>query len=153
MTACPHCGHVAPVVLRSWETWIAAKVESANVTRSNHGAAHHAYRNKRDQWMMRWRLAKWTGDGPGQPSIRGLCTGRVTAGDGGKRYVVFTRHYSGREREMDHANLIGGMKGPVCAMVRVGLLVDDSPKWFTAEYVQVRSDRSGLHVRIEERAE
>ena len=57
MTACPHCGHVAPVVLRSWETWIDAKVESANVTRSNHGAAHHAYRNKRDQWMVRWRWA------------------------------------------------------------------------------------------------
>ena len=53
---------------------------------------------------------------------------------------------------MDHANLIGGMKGVVDAMARVGLLVDDSPKWFEAEYLQVRSDRSGLHVRIEERA-
>lgn len=142
MTACPHCGHVAPVVLRSWETFIAAKVESANVTRSNHGAAHHAYRNKRDAWMTRWRVAVW-GDAP---------TFAIKASTNQRRHVTFTRHYSGREREMDHANLIGGMKGPVDAMARVGLLVDDSPKWFTAEYVQVRSDRSGLHVRIEERA-
>ena len=148
MTACPHCGHIAPAVLRSWETWIDAKVESANVTRSNHGAAHHAYRNKRDQWMMRWKAAVWTGKLDARVPLFWLLMNVDT-----RRHVTFTRHYTGREREMDHANLIGGMKGPVDAMARVGLLVDDSPKWFTAEYVQVRSDRSGLHVRIEERAE
>lgn len=145
MTACPTCGHIAPVVLQSWEAFIEARVESANVTRSNHGAAHHAYRKKRDQWMMRWRVARWSEDGAAVPW-------RPIGGATVKRHVTFVRNYTGREREMDHANLIGGMKGVVDAMVRVGLLVDDSPKWFEGEYKQIHSDRSGLHVRIEERA-
>jgi hypothetical protein len=148
MTACPHCGHIAPVVLRSWETWIAAKVESANSRSVNAGAARWGYAKKRDEWRLRWRATLWLdGKRGGLPPVWPWTNvGRI-------RYVTFTRHFTGREREMDHANLIGGMKGPVDAMVRVGLLVDDSPKWFTAEYLQVRSDRSGLHVRIEERAE
>lgn len=136
MTTCALCGHVTATVLRSWEAWIDAKVESANVTRSNHGAAHHAYKKKRDAWMIRWQFA---------------FAGKFATIDKKRRHVTFTRHYTGREREFDHANLVAGMKGPVDAMVRVGLLVDDSPKWFEATYLQVRSDRSGLHVRIEER--
>lgn len=147
MTTCPTCGHSVPVVLRSWETWIDAKVESANVTRSNHGRAHHIYKQRRDYWMMLWRCASY-GENLGIFDVTPLATESKK-----RRHVTFTRHYTGREREMDHANMIGGMKGPVDAMVRVGLLVDDSPKWFEATYLQVRSDRSGLHVRIEERAE
>jgi len=147
MTACPTCGRIAPVVLRSWETWIDAKVESANMRSVNAGTSRWGYAKKRDEWIMRWRAAGWLTD-----DLRGFATFAIKA-DGHRRHVTFTRRYAGREREMDHANLVGGMKGVVDAMVRVGLLVDDSPKWFEAEYVQVRSDRSGLHVRIEERAE
>ena len=146
MTACPTCGHVTPTVLRSWETWIDAKVESANSRSVNAGAARWGYAKKRDEWMVRWRCAAWGAVGAARdtPTLLIKATNR-------RRHVTFTRHYSGREREMDHANLVGGAKGMVDAMVRVGLLVDDSPKWFEAEYRQVRSDRSGLHVRIEER--
>lgn len=137
MTPCPTCGHVVPVVLRSWETWIDAKVESANSRSVNAGAARWGYAKKRDQWVARWYASTWGGEKPW--ALRS------------KRYVTFTRHFAGRERLMDHANMVGGMKGAVDAMVRAALLVDDSPKWFEAEYKQVRSDRSGLHVRIEER--
>lgn len=149
MTTCPTCGHSVPVVLRSWEAWIDAKVESANSRSVNAGAARWGYAKKRDEWMARWRCTVWA---KSPATARSEPTFLIVTKDR-KRCVTFTRHYSGREKEMDHANMVGGAKGMVDAMVRVGLLVDDSPKWFEAEYLQVRSDRSGLHVRIEERAE
>lgn len=177
MTAvCPTCGHETPTVLRAWSTFIAAKVESANSRSVNAGAARWAYAKKRDEWILRWRSAVWICEDPaddsGHVDVKTTstdCYGRVASSDviialerispvvtseiwdiKRKRNVTFTRHYAGREREMDHANMVGGMKGAVDAMVRAGLLVDDSPKWFAAEYRQVRSDRSGLHVLIEE---
>lgn len=141
MIWCPHCGHAAPVVLRSWSTFIEAKVKSANATRSNHGAAHFAYATQRNEWTALWLSATW------------MCSENASVRTSTvRRHVTFTRHYTGREREMDHANMVGGMKGPVDAMVRAGLLVDDSPKWLEATYLQLRSDRSGLAVRIEEHA-
>lgn len=151
MTACPTCGHVTPTVLRSWETWIDAKVESANARNVNIRIRSRTYSKARDAWMWRWRSATWASAMLGDVGLNKVSTVSILASANQRRHVTFTRHYSGRQQEFDHANLVGGAKGMVDAMVRVGLLVDDSPKWFEAEYRQIRSDRSGLHVRIEER--
>jgi hypothetical protein len=61
-----------------------------------------------------------------------------------------TRVYSGRERERDYVNLVGGCKAVVDALVLEGLLVDDAPKFVTDEYKQVRGDRSETWFELED---
>lgn len=48
------------------------------------------------------------------------------------------KFYSQRTRLLDSDNLAGGFKGMRDAIKRVGLIVDDSPKWLEAEYFQVK---------------
>lgn len=50
-----------------------------------------------------------------------------------KMHVCVTRHSAG---VLDYGNLVGGCKPVLDALVRVGLLVDDSPKWVTEAYQQ-----------------
>lgn len=67
-----------------------------------------------------------------------------------KRTIALTRLYSGREREWDYGNLVGGCKVVLDAMVDAGLLVDDSPKWSEQIYKQERGAESGLRVEVTE---
>lgn len=53
----------------------------------------------------------------------------------GPRRVTVLRHSRGK---LDHDNFVGGCKSIVMDnLVAFGLLVDDSPKWLTADYVQL----------------
>lgn len=53
----------------------------------------------------------------------------------GPRHVMVKRHSRGT---LDDDNLRGGCKSTVMDnLVTFGLLVDDSPKWLTANYVQL----------------
>lgn len=56
----------------------------------------------------------------------------------GKRRLVVTRMFCGREKERDYINLVGGMKSVVDALVLEGLLVDDKPAALEDAYRQVR---------------
>lgn len=149
MTACPTCGHVVERVTFSAATLIDAKVESANRYSVNHGAARFAYAKKRDEWFSQFRATIWLVVVDGEETT--ATTFQI--GDPTKRRrVTFTRCYAGRDREMDRANMIGGMKPVLDAMVRAGLLVDDSPKWLDDRYEQQRVGKGedGLRVLIEE---
>jgi hypothetical protein len=65
-----------------------------------------------------------------------------------RRAITLTRLYSGREREWDYGNLVGGCKVVIDAMKHAGLLVDDSPKWSDQQYRQERGAASGLRVEV-----
>ena len=58
--------------------------------------------------------------------------------------------FSGRERERDYVNLVGGCKAVVDALVSQGLLVDDKPKFLADEYRQERQARSGTWFELSE---
>jgi Holliday junction resolvase RusA-like endonuclease len=51
-----------------------------------------------------------------------------------KRWV---RIFSFRKRKLDQDNLVGGCKGLMDALKRLGLIVDDSPKWVEVRYEQL----------------
>ena len=48
----------------------------------------------------------------------------------------------------DHANLVGGCKGLVDALVSCGLAYDDADEWLTVEYAQEKLVR-GKRTRVE----
>lgn len=53
-----------------------------------------------------------------------------------------TRLYSGREREMDFANLVGGAKPLIDTLTDYQVIVDDAPTYFSCDYSQERGGRS-----------
>jgi hypothetical protein len=62
-----------------------------------------------------------------------------------KRKVTITRHSAGT---LDKGNLIGGCKPLLDALVRLGLLVDDSPEWLDDHYRQVKCPRKAARTEI-----
>jgi hypothetical protein len=52
------------------------------------------------------------------------------------------RLYSGRHRLMDFGNLVGGFKPAADCLTELGVIVDDSPKYFKADYEQLPADRT-----------
>lgn len=64
-----------------------------------------------------------------------------------KAKVKITRVYSGRSREMDVENIF--TKGCFDALVHLGLLKDDSPKWVTTKVEQRRGDGNYTTIEIE----
>ena len=64
-----------------------------------------------------------------------------------KRYVVITRRYATNQADKD--NIAGGCKPLVDALVKGGVLVDDSPRWCEIEYKQEQGN--GMVVEVEER--
>lgn len=64
-------------------------------------------------------------------------------------YVFLTRLFGKRKRRYDVANLIGGGKPLVDALVVNGYLIDDSPKWMNAWYYQERSESGEDMIKIQ----
>ncbi len=63
------------------------------------------------------------------------------------QWPVRIRLHSFRTRLLDYANLVGGAKPIPDALMRLGYLKDDSPRWFHADYHQT------LVAKAEERTE
>ncbi len=63
-----------------------------------------------------------------------------------KALVRITRYGS---RMLDDDNFRGGAKPLVDALKDAGLIVDDSPKWMTAEYKQVKCTRKEAWTEVE----
>ena len=57
-----------------------------------------------------------------------------------RRKVVITTYR--KQRIRDHANLVGGCKGLIDALVNAQLLHDDSDLWMEAEYHQELASKS-----------
>jgi hypothetical protein len=127
--ACRLCGGRPDAeVVASWTLEIDRDAPSQNLRLVNKGPGRFAYSKERDLWVMLFMVA-----------ARSAGVSRVAA----PRRVTLTRRYSGLKKLRDHANVIGGMKPVVDAMVRAGLLVDDSPRWFEGHYHQERVTRGG----------
>lgn len=138
MTVCALCGGDPDAeVLRSWSFTVPIEPTSQNRIGHNAGWARHDYRRLRQTWEKAMMVANFV------PRASG------------PRRVILTRLMGYRKRAYDHANLVGGCKPVVDAMVRAGLLVDDSPRHLHAYYRQERDPNGAgaLMIRIEEVAD
>lgn len=61
-----------------------------------------------------------------------------------------TRHWGPRKRQFDEANLVGGFKILVDAMVKTGHIADDNPNLFKCYYFQKKSTTGFGYIEIEE---
>jgi hypothetical protein len=139
MNNCPLCeGDLTAKIVHRWVITIAGKVPNQNDHRQNAGPSRWAYRKERDEWIAVTEQAKRCRDIPDAT---------------GYRRVIFTRLIGKGKREWDLANLIGGLKPVVDAMVHSRLLIDDAPKWFSGYYRQVQARENPcdqLRVEIQE---
>lgn len=135
MTACPQCSFDADApVLARWEMHVPRDLPSLN-ERIHNSAKGWGYRASRDAWL------------------RDFITLRILKAitpPTGRRRVTLVRVYSGRQKEMDRANL--DSKACVDAMVRAGLLLDDDAEGLELHVKQERGCERGTRVLIEELA-
>lgn len=138
MTACPACLYdPAATVTASWSFFLPGPASSQNRLHGK-GGARFVYKKVRDTYERYIRLA--------------IDAHRITQATG-KRRVTLTRYYTGRQREFDRSNWVGGAKPVVDSLVRCGLLVDDSSKWVDDYYHQRRHEHlCGVEVVLEELA-
>ena len=66
-----------------------------------------------------------------------------------RRHVLFERHC---KRRYDHTNFVGGCKMLEDALVKAGILVDDTEEWVRPEHKQImdRPERSYVRVVVSE---
>lgn len=67
-----------------------------------------------------------------------------------RKALRITRHWGPRKRAFDEANLVGGFKILVDAIVRSGHLCDDSPDLFKGYYFQKKSDTGFGWIEVKE---
>lgn len=138
MSACVRCGHnPEAVVTARWSKAFDREIKSLNESSTNKGAYRWQYKRDRDAWS--WLLRAW------HLEARIPIATRL-------RRVTITRSYTGRQREFDEGNFVGGCKGLVDALVRERLLVDDTRALAEIHYVQVKSTVSATEIVIEELA-
>lgn len=159
MDACAKCGSAIGVAPQ-WVLFVHLQPPSQNEHVQLSGSGHWAFAKLREKWVKAIRNAMLdTGGGRFEPVPPAT----------GKRRIVLTRLYCGREQLRDYGNLVGGMKLVVDAMrparQRVitsgknkgrpilidgaGLILDDSPDLLDDVYLQQRTDnRSGLRIEI-----
>jgi hypothetical protein len=104
-------------------------VESQNATTYSHWRVHHD--DKKD-WLTRVVNAFY--------KYRGVCLPWS--------HWSITRIYSGRNRELDYANLVGGAKPLVDALIDAGIIKDDGPKYFLCDYHQERGDNNHTLLKL-----
>lgn len=125
----------AAPVARSWTFDVGSEEAASLNSHQQNDARGWAYRKMRDRWVLLLRSAARAGGIP-RPEER--------------RRITLTRLYSGRQRELDRDNLVGGLKAVVDALRRADLILDDTRRWAQVHYLQERGDRRGLRVQVEE---
>jgi hypothetical protein len=141
MMQCPWCRADPRPVRLVGAIEVVGRVHSQNVL---HGwkynrRARHKYRAWRTDW--------------GDVLAAKANLARIPSAKRVWRRVVFTRIVDTPRMLYDFGNLVGGLKPIVDAMVDVGLLVDDSPRWLNDHYHQ-RVERlapEALHIELWER--
>lgn len=119
----------------SWTFTLELEPPSQNVVSQNKGKGRHLYRVIRDNYQFLFRAHK----------------NRLAIPDAtGKRRVFITRLYTGQGKKRDRGNLTGGCKPLLDAMTRAALLIDDKEAYLEDHYEQVRCDRKGVTICIEE---
>ena len=92
---------------------IRRRVPSQNQSQYRHWSLYH---QEKEAWYILLR-AQFTPRKPAEEPVR-----------------MVLRSY--RTRLVDYANLVGGAKPIPDALIRLGWLKDDSPRWFHCEYYQ-----------------
>lgn len=140
--ACVACGYQpSAIVAARWELFVELDAKSANQRLTNSGSTRWAYAADRDQWTRRLQVAT--------ANIGQHRLGPLRSATGFRRLTLM-RHYDGRQREFDEANLVGGCKGLVDSVVRLGMLVDDSRKHAQIIYKQTKASPTGVMFVVEE---
>ena len=126
-------------VAASWTFRISLDAPLQNNRAVNAGPSRWRYKKERATWETALMLAM---------SSAGPCHATQF------RRVTIERLYAGKQRVCDIPNLVGGCKTVLDAMVRVGLLVDDSPEHFEGYFHQRRvpNEERGTLITIEELA-
>lgn len=105
---------------------IKRKVPSQNQSQYRHWSLYHA---EKEAWFVLLRAQLTPRKAPEEPV----------------RLVL--RSY--RARLMDYANLVGGAKPIPDALIRLGYLKDDSPRWFHCEYFQFQVKKPDERTELE----
>ncbi len=105
---------------------IRRRVPSQNQSQYRHWSLYHA---EKEMWFVLLR-AQLTPRKPADEPIR-----------------MVLRSY--RTRLMDYANLVGGAKPIPDALIRLGHLKDDSPRWFHCEYFQFQVPKNDERTELE----
>jgi len=138
MTACVKCGHDPDVkVTASWTFVLESEILSLNERVSNSGRARFRYRKVRDAWSWLVRAAR----------LQHRIAPAV-----GRRRLTLTRIYARGQRALDRDNLAGGAKPLVDAIVREGLLRDDTPAWLELHHDQEPGTERAVRVLLEDLA-
>lgn len=138
MTACPQCGFSASRVTARWSMTLPVSVPSQNEASST-GQRWDARRKRYRAFSAALHVLL-------QAEARRLGIPQATA----RRLVTFTRLYGKGKRAYDYGNCVGGLKSALDQLVKLGLLVDDSPKWVDDCYLQESAERDGLRIEIGE---
>ena len=88
-----------------------------------------AYTGERDAWMLFLRVQLRPRTHPPTRPVRATIL-------------------SLRNRIIDYGNFVGGAKPIPDCLKRLGYIVDDSPRWWTCEYVQQRAPKALRCTRI-----
>ena len=138
LTICPTMNAYA-----SWKPWQRARARREIMVALN-GAAWTALPGEHQ-----WR-APWLGIVRGPSSRRGMLGPVVREGESRKRRVVVTRR-SARQPDEVSCDTLGG-KMPIDALVRAGILRDDSPRWLerVARWERATGAEQGVRVEVYE---
>lgn len=137
--ACPMCGFdPLAIVSAVWTFGIDRETPSLNDRIFNDAKCRgRIYRKERDIWCWEFRNIRLLKKIP-KATLR--------------RRVKFTRWYTGRQKERDVDNLVGGGKIAVDAMVLEGLIRGDAPADAEIHWTQQRGSMSELAVLLEDLA-
>lgn len=105
---------------------IAREVPSQNRFQYSHWLA---YTRERDAWLLMLRVHLRPRPHPPTRPVRATIL-------------------SLRNRIIDYGNFVGGAKPIPDCLKRLGYIVDDSPRWWTCEYVQQRAPKALRCTRI-----
>ena len=93
--------------------------------------------SKRYRYSQKWEALIWRAFNCKPPRARGKVKLKIT---------------SLRPGILDHDNLVGGCKGIIDAMKRLGMLIDDTPSFVEVEYQQRKAKREEQRTKIDWRS-
>ena len=86
----------------------------------------------------RFQYAHWRAYAAERDAWFVLLRAHLTPRSPAPEFPVRIRLHSFRTRLLDYANLVGGAKPIPDALIRLGYLKDDHPRWFHADYHQTQ---------------
>lgn len=134
MSNCKMCGYDARTIVTSrWQITLPISYPSQNIIKGNR-QQYNKYRSFRRhiEALMLTELDQV----------------HIPVADRARRGLL-TRWWGKRKSTYDHENLVGGGKPILDVMKKLGLIVDDNPKWWQGYYKQRKSPDGKDYITIE----